>query len=611
MTYLFTLFPFDSSEPNGSVSEATIAFNAVFNEIRITLKTGSVVHVPVDRLRFMTWLRLLAFDSLKLTCMVSTSLAFSDPYAVKVHAVSKHFEVPLWNPLVMAVEKELASVMRYSFAIDTPKKRGPWDSFPKVADIATSVTVAPCVHWSYESSCFVEAPTEGLKALLKPVAVVSTVTDHWRGNLLVQWSTARSSLKKRRVDPPDASRLDAPDTALVITEDVAAWTQAAKGLDITCGVLGTISLSRDTLSQTRLVIATPMCIAQEIMTAEDLEQSIRVGARCTSIQARRLAVHVVTQNFSNFTLPLDYVKFNMLMIDTEEDLGMLSPGQSSRCVRIHKDARTKPRGSYLCANVPKWAFSLALTASEVLYVPVPKTVLKHYHIVGHPIKATVAEERIAKTFQNRFCPLEASEAILRFAQKSMPIGVVKELMRSHFQRLQISLASFASTEAPVAVNAQYALKAIDESKTCCVCFDPTNADKWAITLCGHVFCKDCARQHFYKEWTDGKAKDCAQCRTPLLSGDFFLIESFDKQSYVPAISAKKQAVRSFTTGVRSSLGIQFWGQPDCCERPKHLVIEDVATVTAPEIITKYQGLQVHVFYGPEESRAFHNLLESF
>jgi hypothetical protein len=97
-----------------------------------------------------------------------------------------------------------------------------------------------------------------------------------------------------------------------------------------------------------------------------------------------------------------------------------------------------------------------------------------------------------------------------------------------------------------------------------------------------------------------------------LSGDFFLVEAFEKSTYVPVLSAKKQAVRSFVTGVRSSLGIQYWPVSDSSARPKHLIIEDVEKVAAPNIIQRFpQGLQVHVFYGADETRFFRELADSF
>ena len=614
--YLCTLFPFETSEAQNTVVEASVSFHYGNNEVRITLKNGTVLHVAVERLKTLAWLSLLVHDTVRLTCLVNVSHTFSQPYAIRVDALSQAFNVPLWSPQIMALEKNLADAMRYGYVTESTKRKPAWDSFSKVSEIATSVGVAPNVHWSYEDMCFVMSPREPLKTMITPVALVSTVTNHWRAGLLTQWAS-KGSLKKRKAEFPDDGRYDASETALVITYDVDEWEAAAKSVEFSCARLD-CDMSRDDLAATRVVIATPLQVAQSVALREGLEESILAGARCTVMQARRLAVHVVSENFGNFALPLDFIKFNMMILDSNDGLGILSPAQSSRVVRVIKDSRTKPRGNVLCNqsvtnSVPKWAFPLAMGVSEVLHVAVPKSVLKHYQIVGHLVKATPSEERIVKVFSQRFCPLESSEAILRFAQKSMPIGVVKDLMRSHFQRMQISLASFVSGEPPVAINSAYALRAIDTStKSCCVCFETASEEKWAITLCGHVFCKECARQQFYKDWSDGRAKDCAVCRTPLLSGDFFLVEAFEKSTYVPVLSAKKQAVRSFVTGVRSSLGIQYWPVSDSSARPKHLIIEDVEKVAAPNIIQRFpQGLQVHVFYGADETRFFRELADSF
>jgi hypothetical protein len=255
----------------------------------------------------------------------------------------------------------------------------------------------------------------------------------------------------------------------------------------------------------------------------------------------------------------------------------------------------------------------------VSIVPAPKALLKKFKIFPHLVKKNAIEERIDKIFAGHRFPMSHSDLIQRFSNKPLSLVSAKALVLRHFENLQSSFGQYVTlqqTEESI-ISSAYALRAfvgdMEISRKCTICYE--NVDlmpKYSITICGHIFCKECCKMHFNSEWLLFKSKECPACRLPLLSGDAFFIE--DDPKPVTGVSSKQLALDNFYASMRTTTNVVVW--PETSEAYiKHLIVTDLGLITPTNLIKEYtlrtNSINVHVFYTSDQSADLNDFVAAF
>lgn len=569
-----------------------------------------------------------------------------EPIGVRVY-VNKTFVTAarLCEPQVVSLESILGIVIRntpLTVEFDAAKKRRPaWDLCNKTLSVKTTVPLTEGVFWSFNEQVFQTYDEPAREIEVRPTVLVSGAGNGYQHSLVHQTHTILTGLTPRRraVASTGDDRVVLPSTVLVVTAAIEPWTQAAKSLGFEVARVGPRGLCPNGAPQ--VVLATIDDLAASAVLAADLEDAISAAANvvleCPSLrqpQKRRL-IFQLARKFSNFVLPLGYVQTGAVIVDDVEALGaglsLLDAAQALRRIDVFKDhSTTKPvalsEAQVACLN---WRdrHTMRIFAAHVQplvqIIPVSKAVLRKIKVFGHQVRNGPIEDRLVRTFANKYCPITTPDAVQRFSGRPVPLAVAADLIGRHFQRLSVTLGMFLQPPGDAAALSQAFVTGVlqqdaaREARSCCICFEDLPPTAFNVSLCGHVYCKDCSRHQFHEAWAACAAKDCAQCRTPLLQGDFFQVEEFSKESpWVPTQASKAQAVSSFLGGLRTLHDTKIWDPTAPPKEPvRHLIITDVSAAKPVDLVQALQDnpstASVHVFYAPGETAAFHKFETAF
>ncbi len=673
-------------DPNAYNLTATVSVNFRTEEIRFVAPSGSIITVPFDQVHGSeSWLHLLDLPYCKLMGLLSPEQASGtfvlEPVAIRIFLQKERIResyqsTNLCEFNMMEFERILrTTLLTTPYTIETSigqKKRRPqWDLSAKVLDIPNSKLICEAnstgtsLYFSFQDLAFTTHVGPSLSLQLWPTALVSGASETWQETVLSQViTTVGLPTKRQRLDfvATDQSMYDAHNCTLIVTKNVTHWVSVCQALDMTYAIVGPRGiLLRDLqIAQVILVSVENICenINQEGLLFDAIEDlTLHVTDRNTTTtnllsttslplnQIRRIVLNVFCKKFTMFRLPIHLVQFGLCILDNiqvlQENsvLDLIQETQASRFVQILvDDTTTKPTALTMeqtsmlyklthkgTVAIPTWALPHVTVAvnSQIQIVPVSKTILKRFKIVGHPIKSGPIEDRIAKFFTTKYCPIGPSEALQRFSGNPVPKTVAMDLIQKHFQRLSISLGSFLlppSAEASE-VSKDYVLSKLQQGSEpiqCCICFESLSTDAFAITLCGHTYCTECARYNFVPSWDLFKSHECANCRCPCTYGDVFFIQNdLAASKFVPVQASKEASIATFLSGLRSMNHVHIWtlGNQKFDTQVKHLIVNDVCNIKSVELVKALSGtssaINIHVFYTPNEFPWFHALTESF
>jgi len=578
-----------------------------------------------------------------------------EPIAIRVYLNKEAFGLnKICSPEILSCESAVAAILKtcpYTVepSIDQQKKRRPpWDLVNKTVKIETSAEITPGLFWSFQSPMGLYTHSEAPATMvMRPTILAASASDTYQHSVLHQVQALLNSLlPRRRAQGPNAAvatadngRLMMSSSVLVVTQRPDPWMQAGETMALLSGLLGT----RGALPNKDLVVASPQSIADNLLSEERLFAAVHAMGEevlqfsLSEAQTRRYAVQLAKM-YPNFVLPVDLLQFGCIILDDMEALqnvlDLISPSAALHCVQIFKDSwNTKPTGlntgqirvlqKHSLSNVPTSLLGPHL-GNLVQIIPVSKSVLRKFKVYPHLVKNGPVEERLTKTFAAKYCPLPNAEAMQRFSGKPVPLSVARDLIVKHFSRLQVSLATFLTppAEQPPVLPLKFVLDTLEPPdvktvRTCCICFEELVPQTFNVSICGHVYCRDCSRMHFNDSWNNSAAKECANCRTPLLLGDFFFIEDFSKSApFVPAQASKDSAVAAFMSSLRSMAGVVMWDQVGSqCVEAKRLIITDVQKVQAIDILRGVclgtHNVSIHVFFTGPEQKAYDRFEASF
>jgi hypothetical protein len=681
MEHLCTLIPFGLSrfDPNAYNVTANVSVNFRSEEIRFTAPSGSIIVFPMDELQGSeTWLHLLDLPFCKLVgllCPEQASGAFVlEPVAIRIYLQKDRIResfiaTNLCEFHMMEFERVLRlTLLSTPYTIETSlgqKKRRPqWELSSKQLEIQNCKQICdnPNIYFSFQDLSFTTKVGSSLSLQLWPTALVSGASDTWQETVLSQVvSLMGLPTKRARLDPSghtDQSMYDAHNCTLIVTNNVAHWTSVCQSLDMQCATVGPRGILLRDLQLAQVILVSVEHISENINqegllfdAIEDLTLHVTDRNSTTATlasspslpiaQIRRILLNVFCKKFNMFRVPIQLVQFGLCILDNmkvlkeHSVLDFIQDSLATRFIQVLVDETTTKPSSltmeqtsllYKLPAIPTWALPHVTVAvnAHLQIVPVSKTILKRFKITGHPIKSGPIEDRIAKFFASKYCPIGPSEALQRFSGNPVPKSIALDLIQKHFDRLSISLGSFllpAATEASTC-SKQFILEKLSDaegSPQCCICFESLSPDAFAITLCGHTYCSDCARYNFMPSWDLYKAHECANCRCPCTYGDVFFIQNDTSASkFVPVQASKEASIASFLSGLRTMNNVQIWpngGPKKAYEQPiKHLIVNDICNVKSVELVKALHGptaVNIHVFYTPNEFPWFHALTESF
>ena len=653
MLHLCTLMPFGHEEKYENIVETHLTMNWRLAEMRFhEPATNSNLVLPFDTDNF-NWLPLIGSEFCRVFGLVAYSktahgISLLKPVGVRVLlnrlAILEAFtKYKCCSSNFLAFENFLHDALTsgpYVFE-STGGKKHKQDSCYKDLDIEKDLKIVDGLYWNYELQYFSQekqSPIQGVKCC--PMYVVSTCTTNWMHTVL-EYANANTAPNKRQ-QVPNVETLDAMHVTLIITNEPRIWRDKCQEFHVACAIANGGGVSYDLLAKIKVLIVTCYSLEQETADMINLEESTVTGLhvhtqnevfstypKYSSEQLRRYIKEILCKKFSNFSVPVsNMVQFGLVVYDDMQhlDLASLSSMHIAHAKKLHifYDDSPKPTGISVkevrsaYRGLPKWSYPHVLHQLEqnfMTVVPVPKAVLKKFKLFSHQIRNSAVEERIARTFSTRYCPLSMECSLQRFSSKSMPRHVAKGLIENHLNRLETSLGTYLDSttkEAHDKINKTFVLETLSQATLeCCICY--TSCTPIGMTLCGHVYCASCERDYFTETWNQNKIKECAQCRTALTLGDFFVLD--ESRSYVPVVKSKEHAIKDFSESIRNK-NFLLWSS-NVVDSSKHLIVDNLNDISAKQIIQRFYKdpcqtcLHVHVFYNPNETVQFHKLFQDF
>ena len=642
---LCTIAPFkDACErlPD-DVQEASIHVNFRNRELKLSDSLGQSTTIDIASLRSIEWLSLMGAPYCKLTAVLSRYKNGAIALAIRIYLLKdaileERQKSSFCDSNFLAFETMLSTTMKEQgyFIEPVEKKRKTLqnDFVTKLISVHATTKVADDLFWCFHSLLFTkEEKVQKVEAV--PVAIVASVTQHWRENIL---QTILSAMNQKRKCAPSCSvdgLLCGTSTVHIITKEPKEWLQVALEAGLTARLLEHDGVPVSFLDlNDGILISSPDILARNIISSQNLFTTLEHVLTNTILhnvprvaQVNRFFVEKLCKKFTNMQCTADLIQFGFLLIDNNDDVDVVSASQllcpkgSLRCLKIIRDeTTTRPKSismlqaTKLC-NLHASYMPSYMNSLDLLTIAVPKYVLKKFRVFNHIIKNGPVEERIAKTFASKYCPVSINDAIQRFSGRPVPIDVAKELVSRHYNRLSISLGSFLLPSVETSgqsLSSEFTLGSLNnETQNCSICFDVLEQG-FSITICGHIYCTECCRQQFNEDWSAFRPKECAACRTPLLMGDVVQVESFTKKApFVPALASKELSIKNFLGGLRHSHYELYSGREmgaKVREWPKHVIINDITSTKACEIIREYSSashtINIQVFSSAHESSQF-------
>ena len=634
----------------------------------LIVRIDTVVHQ--EFLNLLTTARCVKLTAVMRTAQGSAGPALVEPLAVRVCLLKDAFASMLQGnvlatPNFLAIESILATTLaKTPYAVESgpesKRRRTAWDLTARTIEVPTSAEVCDGLHWSFETLAFERQRVVSIKSVsIRPTVLVSGACDYWQeGILQTAIGALQSSGPRRRAkaaDGPSGSGAAAGPSGgaagttagtggiLVVTEASEPWASAATaaGLSPVC-ITGTQGLLEPTDST--VVIVTPGALATQMHAKSDLEDLAHEAIQLTTTTVRnatqtRRVIDGLRAKFQNFPVPIGLHTFGLCILDSpgplrsEGALQLALELPAARTLQVVRDlVQTRPRALtrdqmvQAVDGLSRWATPHAARPLEphVLVMPLPKHITRRLKAFRHPVKNSAVEDRIAKYFRATNCPLKYSEAVQRFSAKNVPPEVAEASLDHHFGRLSVSLGTFL--EAPVmdptqpvafSLRPDYVKRALhDDLKACCVCFEPlapsdANSDGlYEFTICGHAYCRECSVHLFVSDWAALRAKPCAQCRTPLIPGDVFSIQTAWRPDapFSPALASKQQCIAGFLGSLKADAIV--WDTSATDEPPpgtKHVVVPEFTEGLAFKIVRGLYGatnsVGLHMFFTPQEQAA--------
>lgn len=634
--YLCTVLPGhkkDTPVVLGRTVEATAVHVWRNSEARVVFTAGTIsVSIPTHSLPNNHWTFLLISPLFRITCLfeslANNRLSASGPVALRVHVVRDIFDAQLSRGLCSAefVEWEarlnnVLSTTMYTVESTADKRKRPTWDVPRVGlDVGASTAFGPDHKFDWNALLFSSTRAPSVTREFPMSLYVSDITP--RADYLI---AACASPRRGRTRAGLLDTVAAPQGLLVVSAHCDMWVAAAQKASMTV-FTEALELSRqDMESESFCVVVHPDSIITTLYSLVDLDDLMGDALLHRSVPfktlGRRMFVNAVATKFPNVRTPIPLIQFGCAILD---DLGRDTGSVkqlvvSDKLVHVivdHERMRVewpsmKDLAMVYGAELPHWALPLLhRDGQDLIHVlPTPKSVKKHVKLVGHPVRASTAEDRVSAMFRHRPVPVPIADALQRFSARPLPLTVMRELVLRSFQTWSSTLGEFLKSDREgVHQLSEHFVKSVLEqlgSDACGICFD-TKAE--AMALCGHVYCKDCARQHFGSAWADNQIQSCAMCRVALTSGDLFFVQP-DGEAFEPVKTSKVSALDGFLCGLRNKALMQVWCEGgDVRPETRTLVITNIKDVLAIDVMKALKdcphAVQVHIFHTPEETSAF-------
>lgn len=675
--HLCTICPFPTTLQDTDlkeVQEANLSISFRTQELRIA-KGNTTVSMPIHILKTKEWLTLIGTPYCKCVLLVIQNNSTIVPVGLRIYLQKETLsqclhQNQLCDTNFLSFESTLARTLqetKYFIEQDTKRRKTIWDLSPKQIDVHTNEMVIEGLYWSFFEGCFTKEPGAINTYEILPTLIVASAFDQWQEIVLSQVSeflTGFGSSTRRRNTNVPVSAVDnfivLPNVMFVLTHNKNSWKKAAEAFNMDYLELESRGLPIQKLQNNGPLIITGT--VNDIMANmsnlsnlwDTVEQSLQIiqhhpVSKRQNRQIRRIILDLLVRKFPSFYVPFELIQWGLLVLDDIETLFMdnntLAVIHDKMCLRTlqicYDNQNTKPKGLTneqvsLCVGpfksqrVPSWANPHILSFMEPLVqvIPVPKGILKKFKVFGHLVRNGPTEDRIQKVFSSKYCPVPNEDAVVRFAGKALPQKLVEGLVEKHFSRLQISFGSFlessttSTDSSPSSIQKQYVLDSLSNKiKTCCICFESCEPTGYGISICGHIYCSDCSRQQFNADWTLYKTKDCASCRTPLTSGDFFQVMPPNTvDSFTTILPIKDQSVVTFLNGLRSLHNVEIWNpnKGPFEAMPKHVIVSSIQDISPRQFLNKFTSsimsstnCSIHIFYTPNESILFEKFQNAF
>ena len=616
--------------------EATV--NVIFRnrELKFQDQAGNTTTLDIGTLRSIEWLSLLGAPYCKLVGLLVRYKNGLLPVAIRIYLnktviVDERSQSMLCDTNFLAFESMLSTSIReqgYIIENSEKKRRPPIDFSTKTIQVASTVKVIDELYWSFKDMLFTREE-DVVKMDVGPVAIVASITDHWRDTIL-----SNIMAKKCLQRPLKDGLVSGQSTMHIVTKEPEAWIEATKRtgfFNVFVNERHGVPMSFLSLTD-GIVISTPDILSRNVLSADllftTLEQvmtSTIMHTRPRLPQVNRFFAERLSKKFINMQCPANTIQFSFTVLDNIDDVEIVDIASfmpaSNKCLKIVRDpVNTRPRilsnqQASKLMNEHASYMPHFINLLDVVCVPVPKSVLKKFRVLCHVTKNGPIEERITRTFSARYCPIPMSDAIQRFSGRPVPSDVGLSMIKKHYGRILVSLGSFLAL-ADSSLSEEFAVTSFQsETKACSICFDALDK-AFSFTICGHVYCNDCCRQQFSEEWSANRSKECAACRTPLLMGDVINCDTFTKKTpFVPALANKESSIKSFTGGLRNHYEVYSEGPRDSLEWPKHVLIPDINALKAADIVHKYANsphtVNLQVFITANETSQYLQFEQSF
>lgn len=661
---LCTLLPFEQLEiPDfKALQEVSVTVHWRYHELRFASPTETYT-MPINATNNAKWIHLLSMPYCRLAGLMSVApgmsgTSFMGPSAIRLYinkdafGLKDRLSAKLCEPNVMAFETMLRDVLsEVPYVLESEpvarKRKVPWDLGPKTLEASPTVALSnQGLYWNFLERAFTQDRVPNETMTLRPTVLASDACEGWTKTLL---TSVDAVLPRRKAGPLGSTTglyLGLPHATLVLTSEPSLWTDTASwDLSMNFAELGPLGLKAESLQTAQVIVTTPEHFASNIVHSENVLDAVEMAMSCVMNQAcsrqqvKRTLLDNLVAKLPNFVLPANYIQFGAIIVDDiekhESVLGLLRPSMASRWLQVVRTGNLKPTSlSLRAARVafstglgtietkgPAWVRAAACGHMDSLIhvIGVPKNVLKRIKIVPHALKNGQVEERVAKAFGSKYCPLPPGDAIQRFAGTPVPIDIAEDLIQRHFQRLDISLGAFLQ-RAHIDDTSTLSLGFLRTSlrvpqKACAICFDDMDGPFY-ITMCGHLYCADCTNRHFSGEWSIHRPKACAACRTPLLLGDMFHVNN--DVPFRPALTSRAEAVQNFCNSFKRPEHVKVFASDWSYEeypQTKDLVVTNMMLTTPAELLRRTRSctgqLKVHVFFMPDEGKQFQDFASSF
>lgn len=606
---LATLLVFDQDtlETECLTESSNIQITWRTNEVRIEGPEGPQVLNFID-FRHTEWTSLIGLSY----CNLKFIFSKLRPVGLRIYLNESIIhqcmqDSALCNQNFFNFEWALACCLKWPMVIEGPKKKRAPDWCTKQMDIKWTVPITETVFYNFEDHHFCTATSgletkQDLKVSVRPIALVSSATNHWRESLL------------------DATKKFGEHT-LIVTETPELWPEAFEVPATGFVLANTKSLKlirpqtiRDSEAHSSKLFGMIKNLSKTIYGTRSHEQTVR------------FLKSGLCQKLESLELPFDLHTYSCVIIDNCETFfreGLKLDVEANKWIHVVYDkTTTKPKAiskSLYLKLIQADTETMTLTEKLIFlakvsaFLPqsdfthvfgVPKHILRRYRVFGHLIRNGPIEDKILKLFPLG-SPLGLEDTMQRFSGKPVPGHVACELLTRHFSRLTSSLGEYTlqTSDAGVTVAPAYVQESLSSPKSCCICFDALS-DTFRFAVCGHVYCSECSTNHFKSTWSLNKVKECAVCRIALLQADVLAIEPCE---IVSVLGSKAQSIKTFVGSLRSKYAQWRADTTTMDSDTKTLIIDKLANFKPCDLLAFEGPLNVHVFYTPDELSLFQTL----